>query len=88
MNETTGPPVLIPEGGLSVSPAVWQVFFIIIAPLLAGVAIALPLLIGAYVVSSVGLYIMQKINLTRSQFNFGPHLYNQDIIQDDQNDNN
>lgn len=60
MPNQTGPPVLIPEGGLTLTPAIAQAAFIIAAPLIAGVALLLPALIIAYLVSSLILFLLKK----------------------------
>lgn len=60
MPNDTGPPVLIPEGGLTLSPAIFQAAFILLAPLVAGAALLLPLIIGAYLLSGLALFIIRK----------------------------
>jgi len=57
MSQPLGPPVIIPEEGLNVPPAVWQVVFILTAPLLAGAALILPIALITLVVSTVILEV-------------------------------
>jgi len=77
----TGPPVIIPEDGLQVSPAVWQIIFIFAAPLLAGVAIALPAILLIYLTSSAILFVWNIIDPPKSS---QPILY----FTEDQSDAN
>ena len=72
MPRPTGPPVIIPEEGLHVPPAIWQVVFILAAPFIAATAIALPLLLIVWAVSSLGLFILNQISPPESDL---PPLY-------------
>ena len=57
MPRPLGPPVIIPEEGLRVPPELWQVIFILIAPILAATAIALPVIIVLFLGSTAILQV-------------------------------
>jgi hypothetical protein len=62
MPRPTGPPVIIPEEGLHFPPAIWQAVFLLLAPFLAGAALAIPVLLALYLGSSLILFICNLIN--------------------------
>jgi len=62
MPNPTGPPVIIPEDGLQFPSGIWQLVFILLAPLLAGAAIAIPILIGLYLGSTLILFACNLIS--------------------------
>lgn len=61
MSQETGPPVLIPEGGLTISPAVWQTVFVLGAPIIAFIAIAVPVIFIGAIVSTALLWFLNTI---------------------------
>lgn len=71
MPKPAGPPVIIPEEGLNFPPAIWQAFFILLAPLLAATAVALPI---ALILFISGTVILQVFKL------FDPPGYNPPLL--------
>lgn len=62
MKQPLGPPVLIPEGGLNFPPAIWQVLFILSAPAIAAVALAVPVLFIVWIICTIITFIFDKLD--------------------------